>query len=1107
MDPCGSNELSNASEDGNSSIGSARKVPHILEFGDETLLHMVQYLHGSDFDHGDLVNLALTCKRFESLLQDRSVSEVIKLIWSLKASRDALVGYLRQRNRTELVTKLHITDVYWVPSGVLRDAVVHMHNLKELLAAGARLSWVHLKEILTSLENVESLSWSWDSGLEESIRKKGSVSPVRFRELLDLKPKFLKLKNLLLHVPLAINVAPTDLIVCSFTSFVYLISLCQKLEQLWILSWPKTCQERKFSSNFFQEVFETDDIDLPNLKVLVVDVKEPPRIHIPRLILKLLKNFERNKISPKVLWLDDPLINKPCLSTRRGITLEDRIWPALDFSMMERFSLPLMSAALRNIPKPFPSCKALQISHGMPIIINLNGTVDGVTQLESLCVKAFNFKMDWKKLSLHHPNMKEINLSKNEGVSYPDYCVALAEMTKLKRISVPLETLVEIKDARVLAEFADCVPQNDTSTPIEPQSYTLGFKKRRIGVAISNKPAAGVSGLQLLTNRCSYVEEIEIGFSSKSCHAGRLLVDSLFYISQWKFLKKLSLDGVPIKHGKFLIEIAKSTSLEVIRLSNLGPTGRCAYIADITNAVRHCPQLKDLRLEQNYMGSVTPLLHALQNCSNLQRLLLWSSPNDTALDCEAVLSLFIKCKSLVVFYAVVEPTLKVVCKKLRKLLTVVFLSIWFFYDRFIDGRNLPPGPMRLPILGNLLQMGAKKKQIPAPHIMLQEFCKEFGPIVTLQYGMKRQVVIDDYDVIRQVLQSDVWLNRPTDKWMMERSFGKSLGILWGNSDSWREIRRFTIRTLRDFGFGKQTGQDAVMEEELTELMKRLDEKIELEGSEVYMSQFFTVSVLNILWSMMAGTRFSHEDAKLTKIVKHIYDNTRFINATGNILMAFPALRTMLRKLTGVGEARKQLIADMQKQFQDILDERRALKYYKDDQRDFIDVFLSEIDKHAGDNSIDNYYTDEQFVTVALDLFVAGMETTSNSLEFAMLYMILYPEVQKKVQQEILKEIGPTGFPTVIMKNSMPYTEATLLEIQRISSVAPMIVRSPITDTKILSYEIKKGTFTILNLYSSHMNPKIWEDPQDFRPERFLNESNEIINTEKMFPFGQGFSRL
>lgn len=106
-----------------------------------------------------------------------------------------------------------------------------------------------------------------------------------------------------------------------------------------------------------------------------------------------------------------------------------------------------------------------------------------------------------------------------------------------------------------------------------------------------------------------------------------------------------------------------------------------------------------------------------------------------------------------------------------------------------------------------------------------------------------------------------------------------------------------------------------MEEELNELMERLDAKLETKTGGICMNQFFTVSVLNILWSMIAGTRFTHDDLQLQQLVKHIYDNTRFLNATGNILMAYPFLRSILRKLTGIGEARRILIADMQKQFQ------------------------------------------------------------------------------------------------------------------------------------------------------------------------------------------------
>lgn len=102
------------------------------------------------------------------------------------------------------------------------------------------------------------------------------------------------------------------------------------------------------------------------------------------------------------------------------------------------------------------------------------------------------------------------------------------------------------------------------------------------------------------------------------------------------------------------------------------------------------------RLEQNYIGSVSQLLEALQDCSKLQRLLIWSSPNDTALDADKVLSLFDKCKCLAVFYVVIEPTLKYVCKKLRKMLTDKYKTerpaLSIFIETSLEDDRIPTYP-------------------------------------------------------------------------------------------------------------------------------------------------------------------------------------------------------------------------------------------------------------------------------------------------------------------------------------------------------------------------------------------------------------------------------
>lgn len=139
-------------------------------------------------------------------------------------------------------------------------------------------------------------------------------------------------------------------------------------------------------------------------------------------------------------------------------------------------------------------------------------------------------------------------------------------------------------------------------------------------------------------------------------------------------------------------------------------------------------------------------------------------------------------------------------------------------------------------------------------------------------------------------------------------------MLWSNGDTWKELRRFTLRTLRDFGFGKQKGQEVVMEEEFEELMTRLNSRIREEGNTIPMSQFFTVSVLNILWSMVAGSRFSHDDHRLQSFVETMGPVMRLISTGGNIFMAYPFLRHILPWLTGYGKARREFNPTLHRRF-------------------------------------------------------------------------------------------------------------------------------------------------------------------------------------------------
>lgn len=155
------------------------------------------------------------------------------------------------------------------------------------------------------------------------------------------------------------------------------------------------------------------------------------------------------------------------------------------------------------------------------------------------------------------------------------------------------------------------------------------------------------------------------------------------------------------------------------------------------------------------------------------------------------------------------------------------------------------------------------------------------------------------------------------------------------------------------------------------------------------------------------------------------------------------------------------------------------------------------------------FSDEQLLAICLDFFQAGTETTSNTLSFALMYMIHNRSVCDKVQAELDAVIGRKRSPILQDRNHLPYVEAVLSEIQRISNVAPLGIAHRCTENvQFCEYEIPKDTVMLVSLYSLNMDKEYWGDPHQFRPERFLNDSGEYVpHSDQFFPFGLGMSQI
>ena len=146
---------------------------------------------------------------------------------------------------------------------------------------------------------------------------------------------------------------------------------------------------------------------------------------------------------------------------------------------------------------------------------------------------------------------------------------------------------------------------------------------------------------------------------------------------------------------------------------------------------------------------------------------------------------------------------------------------------------------------------------------------------------------------------------------------------------------------------------------------------------------------------------------------------------------------------------------------------------------------------------------EQLANTLIDLFIAGMDTTSNTLSFAILYMASYQEVQNRVRQEIFDVIGQTNQPSLTDKAKMPYTEATILEIQRMANIVPDGVphstNAPITAGP---YVIPPGHILISSLTAVLRDGEEWVEPETFDPSRFIKDG-QVKRSDALIPFSAG----
>ncbi|XP_062994266.1 cytochrome P450 2J2-like [Elgaria multicarinata webbii] len=421
---------------------------------------------------------------------------------------------------------------------------------------------------------------------------------------------------------------------------------------------------------------------------------------------------------------------------------------------------------------------------------------------------------------------------------------------------------------------------------------------------------------------------------------------------------------------------------------------------------------------------------------------------------------------------------------------LVFLATFLLIADYIKQRrprDFPPGPVPLPFLGNLLAFDFKN-----PHLGIQKLREKYGNIFSMQFGTKQFVVVNGMHLVKEALvhQGENFVDRPKFP-LMHEIFGE-FGLVSSNGLSWKQQRRFALSTLRNFGLGKRSLDERIQEES-----RYLTDAIEEEKGQPFDPHFqINNAVSNIICSITFGDRFEYHDSHFQMLLQ-LLDKTMKLQASiwSHLYDAFPAL---MKRLPGP----HQTIFKNWRQFKSFV--REIIEKHKEDRnplepRDFIDAYLNEMAKE----DVASSFHDENLLHSALDLFFAGTETTSTTLRWALLYMAIHPEIQTRVQTEIDAVIGQSRQPEMDDRDRMPYTNAVIHEIQRISNIVPLNVpRMTTNDTTLAGFHLPKGTIFLSSLASLLFDKDEWETPSVFNPGHFL-ENGQFRKREAFMPFSAG----
>ncbi|XP_068666536.1 cytochrome P450 CYP82D47-like [Aristolochia californica] len=449
------------------------------------------------------------------------------------------------------------------------------------------------------------------------------------------------------------------------------------------------------------------------------------------------------------------------------------------------------------------------------------------------------------------------------------------------------------------------------------------------------------------------------------------------------------------------------------------------------------------------------------------------------------------------------------------LLFVGLLAVVFTYNLWVvrrtsktTGIRQPPEPAgRWPVVGHLPMLQGNEPLA----LTFAALADKFGPVFTIWMGVHRTLVVSSWELAKECFGTNdrILATRPRGAAGKYLAYNYTMFGLAPYGPFWRDSRKLvTIQLLSSHRLeslkhlrATEVGLSIKHLHELWEKNNKLPVKVD-------MKEWFQDLTFNTIVMMIAGKRYfgSNNTADLEEATRAKQAISEFLVLMGASVAsdAVPFLEWL--DLKGHISAMKRVFKELDSTMLLWVNEhrqRRNLDKSKDD-GDFIDVMLSLADRtetHAGDDS------DKYIKAISLTLILAATDTSFVTLTWTLALLLNHRHELKKVQDELDTIVSKARTVNESDIENLPYLRAVVKESLRLYPAGPLAIpHEAMEDCNIGGFHVPAGTRIIANLYKLHRDPRVWPEPEEFRPERFLSSHRDMDVRGKHFefiPFGSG----